>query len=89
MHLLCVMLMQVPAALGGPEGQVIYIDTEGSFMIDRVVDIASAAVARVNDAAAACSTDVQPQVSTSAPCHLLWMVPLMTVWLCVAIVLFS
>jgi RAD51-like protein 2 len=54
--------MQVPAALGGPEGSVIYIDTEGSFMIDRVVDIAAAAVSRVNTAAAACSPEVQQQV---------------------------
>jgi len=31
---------QIPAAFGGVDGDVMYIDTEGGFMIERVVDIA-------------------------------------------------
>ncbi len=36
---------QLPMALGGLGATAIYIDTEGSFMADRVVDIAAGAVA--------------------------------------------
>ena len=36
--------VQVPLALGGCGGEAIYIDTEGSFIIDRVADIARATV---------------------------------------------
>ncbi|XP_077462903.1 DNA repair protein RAD51 homolog 3 [Stigmatopora argus] len=35
---------QVPPCFGGLGGQVLFIDTEGSFMVQRVVDLASAAV---------------------------------------------
>uniref|UniRef100_A0A665U2J2 DNA repair protein RAD51 homolog 3 n=1 Tax=Echeneis naucrates TaxID=173247 RepID=A0A665U2J2_ECHNA len=44
---LCLQLavdVQVPACFGGVGGQVIYIDTEGSFLLQRVVDVATAAV---------------------------------------------
>eukprot|EP01135_Chromosphaera_perkinsii_P002270 Nk52_evm56s221 gene=Nk52_evmTU56s221 len=34
--------VQIPVELGGAEGKAIYIDTEGSFIIDRVVEIAHA-----------------------------------------------
>ena len=36
--------VQVPPCFGGIGGQVIYIDTEGSFLLQRVIDVASAAV---------------------------------------------
>ncbi|KAM6929223.1 DNA repair protein RAD51 homolog 3 [Lycodopsis pacificus] len=44
---LCLQLavdVQVPQCFGGIGGQVVYIDTEGSFLLQRVVDIAAAAV---------------------------------------------
>ncbi|TMS01285.1 DNA repair protein RAD51-like protein 3 [Larimichthys crocea] len=36
--------VQVPQCFGGVGGQVVYIDTEGGFLLQRVVDIAAAAV---------------------------------------------
>lgn len=36
--------VQVPPCFGGVGGQVVYIDTEGSFVLQRAVDIAAAAV---------------------------------------------
>ncbi|XP_035016206.1 DNA repair protein RAD51 homolog 3 [Hippoglossus stenolepis] len=44
---LCLQLavdVQVPQCFGGVGGQVIYIDTEGSFLLQRVTDVAAAAV---------------------------------------------
>ncbi|XP_073326450.1 DNA repair protein RAD51 homolog 3 [Pagrus major] len=44
---LCLQLavdVQVPPCFGGVGGQVVYIDTEGSFLLQRVVDIATAGV---------------------------------------------
>nr|XP_046253216.1 DNA repair protein RAD51 homolog 3 [Scatophagus argus] len=44
---LCLQLavdVQVPPCFGGIGGQVVYIDTEGSFLLQRVVDIATAAI---------------------------------------------
>ncbi|XP_078025833.1 DNA repair protein RAD51 homolog 3 isoform X3 [Epinephelus lanceolatus] len=44
---LCLQLavdVQVPQCFGGVGGQVVYIDTEGSFLLQRVIDIAAAAV---------------------------------------------
>ncbi|GLD73256.1 DNA repair protein RAD51 homolog 3 [Lates japonicus] len=44
---LCLQLavdVQVPQCFGGVGGQVIYVDTEGSFLLQRVVDVATAAV---------------------------------------------
>ncbi|KAM9855355.1 DNA repair protein RAD51 homolog 3 [Aulostomus maculatus] len=44
---LCLQLavdVQVPVCFGGLGGQVVYVDTEGSFLVQRVVDIAAAAV---------------------------------------------
>ncbi|KAK3756082.1 hypothetical protein RRG08_017301 [Elysia crispata] len=35
----------IPKCIGGVEGETVYIDTEGSFIIDRLVDIARSAVA--------------------------------------------
>uniref|UniRef100_A0A6A7G8M4 DNA repair protein RAD51 homolog 3 n=1 Tax=Hirondellea gigas TaxID=1518452 RepID=A0A6A7G8M4_9CRUS len=39
---------QIPACLNGPEGKVVYIDTEGSFMPSRAAQIAHALVQVVN-----------------------------------------
>lgn len=36
--------VQLPQCFGGVEGQVIFVDTEGSFVLQRVVDISAAAV---------------------------------------------
>lgn len=36
--------VQVPQCFGGVEGQVMFIDTVGSFLLQRVTDIAAAAV---------------------------------------------
>lgn len=36
--------VQIPDEFGGLNGEAIYIDTEGSFIVERVVDIAAAAV---------------------------------------------
>ncbi|KAM9343924.1 DNA repair protein RAD51 homolog 3 [Pholidichthys leucotaenia] len=44
---LCLQLavdVQVPQCFGGIEGQAMFIDTEGSFVVERVIDIATAAV---------------------------------------------
>ncbi|XP_029784603.1 DNA repair protein RAD51 homolog 3 isoform X2 [Suricata suricatta] len=44
---LCLQLavdVQIPECFGGVEGEAIFIDTEGSFMVDRVVDIATACI---------------------------------------------
>ena len=40
---LCV-AVQVPEVFGGIQGEAVFIDTEGSFIVERVVDIAKAAV---------------------------------------------
>ncbi|PNW86948.1 hypothetical protein CHLRE_02g102500v5 [Chlamydomonas reinhardtii] len=39
--------VQIPRSLSGPEGQAVYIDTEGSFMAERCADIAEGAVRHV------------------------------------------
>lgn len=36
--------VQIPECFGGVAGEAVFIDTEGSFMVDRVVDIATACV---------------------------------------------
>lgn len=36
--------VQVPPCFGGVGGQVVYIDTEGSFLVQRVIDMATAVV---------------------------------------------
>ncbi|KAF5916017.1 hypothetical protein HPG69_003091, partial [Diceros bicornis minor] len=44
---LCMQLavdVQIPECFGGVEGEAVFIDTEGSFMVDRVVDIATACI---------------------------------------------
>lgn len=44
---LCIQLAvdaQIPGCFGGLGGQAVYIDTEGSFLVERAVDVATAAV---------------------------------------------
>uniref|UniRef100_A0A452R1T9 DNA repair protein RAD51 homolog 3 n=1 Tax=Ursus americanus TaxID=9643 RepID=A0A452R1T9_URSAM len=44
---LCMQLavdVQIPECFGGVEGEAVFIDTEGSFMVDRVVDLATACI---------------------------------------------
>ncbi|KAM4842812.1 DNA repair protein RAD51 homolog 3 isoform 1-T1 [Thomomys bottae] len=44
---LCMQLavdVQIPECFGGVAGEAVFIDTEGSFMVDRVVDIATACI---------------------------------------------
>uniref|UniRef100_A0A8I3WHC7 DNA repair protein RAD51 homolog 3 n=1 Tax=Callithrix jacchus TaxID=9483 RepID=A0A8I3WHC7_CALJA len=44
---LCVQLavdVQIPECFGGVAGEAVFIDTEGSFMVDRVVDLATACI---------------------------------------------
>ena len=36
--------VQIPACFGGNAGHAVYIDTEGSFVVERLVDIAQAAI---------------------------------------------
>ena len=36
--------MQIPVCFGGLGGKAVFIDTEGSFFVQRVVDLAQAAV---------------------------------------------
>ncbi|XP_075445893.1 DNA repair protein RAD51 homolog 3 isoform X2 [Ascaphus truei] len=48
---LCMQLavdVQIPECFGGVDGEAIYIDTEGSFMVERVVDIANSCVLHCN-----------------------------------------
>lgn len=44
--------VSIPAALGGLEGRCVYIDSEGSFTIERVVEMASALAGHLSEAAA-------------------------------------
>uniref|UniRef100_A0A2C9KIX7 DNA repair protein RAD51 homolog 3 n=1 Tax=Biomphalaria glabrata TaxID=6526 RepID=A0A2C9KIX7_BIOGL len=44
---LCLQLavdVQIPVDIGGLDGEAVYIDTEGSFIVERLVDIATATV---------------------------------------------
>lgn len=44
---LCMQLaidVQIPECFGGVEGEAVFIDTEGSFIVDRVVDLATACI---------------------------------------------
>ncbi|GJP30012.1 hypothetical protein CLOM_g22035 [Closterium sp. NIES-68] len=56
--------VQTPAVLGGVEGEAVYIDTEGSFMVERAAAMADAWAAHCNAAAAAIDT---PAPYTTTP----------------------
>ena len=36
--------VQIPECFGGLDGEVVYIDTEGSFIVERLVDITTATI---------------------------------------------
>ena len=36
--------MQIPSVFGGLDGEAIFIDTEGSFIVERLADMAKAAI---------------------------------------------
>jgi len=57
--------VQIPAALHGVGGAAVYIDTEGSFMIDRVHDIAQATLQSVADHVA-CDPTLSPEARAAA-----------------------
>ncbi|XP_058967481.2 DNA repair protein RAD51 homolog 3 [Pocillopora verrucosa] len=41
--------VQIPDEFGGLDGETIYIDTEGSFIVERVLDIATAAIRHITN----------------------------------------
>lgn len=43
--------VQIPGQFGGLQGEAVYIDTEGSFIVERLVDIAKATVDHCNEMA--------------------------------------
>ncbi|XP_067682068.1 DNA repair protein RAD51 homolog 3-like isoform X2 [Haliotis asinina] len=43
--------VQIPECFGGLDGETVYVDTEGSFIVERLVDIASATVEHCNNIA--------------------------------------
>ena len=43
------MIVSIPECFGGLVSEAVYIDTEGSFMVDRVMDMAKATVAHCKD----------------------------------------
>ncbi|XP_072325993.1 DNA repair protein RAD51 homolog 3 [Scyliorhinus torazame] len=50
---------QIPECFGGLDGESVYIDTEGSFIVDRVMDVAHAAVQHCHLIAEAGQDEVQ------------------------------
>ncbi|CAI5973069.1 unnamed protein product [Closterium sp. NIES-65] len=56
--------VQTPAVLGGVEGEAVYIDTEGSFMVERAAEMADAWAAHCTAAATAIDA---PTPDTTAP----------------------
>ena len=48
---------QIPAAFGGVDGEVVYIDTEGSFVPERAMDMAEALVRALQESHAAAGPD--------------------------------
>eukprot|EP01018_Ginkgo_biloba_P016183 Gb_10222 [translate_table: standard] len=51
--------VQIPAECGGLGGQAIYIDTEGSFMVERAIQIAQACIEKLRDIPLASTSEVQ------------------------------
>lgn len=43
--------VQIPSQFGGLQGEAVYIDTEGSFIVERLVGIAKATVDHCNEMA--------------------------------------
>ena len=66
---------QIPECLGGLSGEIIYIDTEGSFIVERLEDIATATVQHckqmVNEREES-GKDVVIYNENSLICHVTW-----------------
>uniref|UniRef100_A0A8D1MQN9 DNA repair protein RAD51 homolog 3 n=1 Tax=Sus scrofa TaxID=9823 RepID=A0A8D1MQN9_PIG len=61
---LCMQLavdVQIPECFGGVEGEAVFIDTEGSFMVDRVVDLATACIQHLHLIAGTHMEEEQPK----------------------------
>ncbi|XP_078404332.1 DNA repair protein RAD51 homolog 3 [Cetorhinus maximus] len=54
---------QIPECFGGLDGESVYIDTEGSFIVDRVTDVAHAAVHHCHLIAEASQDEVQREAA--------------------------
>ncbi|KAK9722098.1 hypothetical protein K7432_002945 [Basidiobolus ranarum] len=52
--------VQIPKSLGGPEGEAIYIDTEGSFIAQRTAEIAEGTIERINQQLHEKAIDAEP-----------------------------
>ena len=52
--------VQIPEAYGGLGGTVVYIDTEGSFVVERVVEMAEALLAHLDAVAGSSRTELGP-----------------------------
>lgn len=53
---------QIPEALGGVGGQAVYIDTEGSFMVERCVDVAEGVMGYLSQLASRQAAAGRPQL---------------------------
>uniref|UniRef100_A0A8D0YMQ7 DNA repair protein RAD51 homolog 3 n=1 Tax=Sus scrofa TaxID=9823 RepID=A0A8D0YMQ7_PIG len=61
---LCMQLavdVQIPECFGGVEGEAVFIDTEGSFMVNRVVDLATACIQHLHLIAGTHMEEEQPK----------------------------
>ncbi len=56
--------VHLPSVFGGPQGHAVYIDTEGSFMVDRVVDIATAFVSHISRMATMRNIDTMKEAAS-------------------------
>ncbi|XP_036310264.1 DNA repair protein RAD51 homolog 3 isoform X5 [Pipistrellus kuhlii] len=62
---LCMQLavdVQIPECFGGVEGEAVFIDTEGSFMVDRVVDLATACIQHLHLIAGTGMEEAHPKI---------------------------
>eukprot|EP00897_Mesotaenium_endlicherianum_P006037 jgi/Mesen1/5461/ME000273S04694 len=60
--------VQTPAAFGGLEGQAVYIDTEGSFMVERALELAHAWLVSLRSSSAAGGLrDLEARMHATSP----------------------
>ena len=57
--------MQIPCACGGLEGEAVYIDTEGSFIVERVKAMAEAVVSHLKNLTFSQSQEAMPELESS------------------------
>ena len=76
--------VQIPEVFDGLQGQAVYIDTEGSFLVDRLADIAKASVSHCQQIAQfERNSGMSPdQFNTLLPVHMLIsaFVPISLIW---------